>query len=230
MPPADQVERVDEYSAVALFVQSARRVQAGFVLRAEERLAVARICRLVEGMPLAIELAAAWARVLSCAEIAREIERTLAPEANLEFLAASMRDVPERHRSMRAVIDHSWKLLSDDEQCALRQLAVFRGGFTREAAERVAGALLALPLKALHVRPRRGGSLYREVVAAPEHVDGHAQAHEPAGALAEPGRVAVRAEPTQRDGGEPGHEHGVKMYATSISRITRYIFLGLLVF
>jgi predicted ATPase/transcriptional regulator with XRE-family HTH domain/Tfp pilus assembly protein PilF len=130
-------------SAVALFMDSARRARTGFALQATEWPLVARICRLLAGVPLAIELAAAWVRVLGCAEIAAEIERTLAGDRNLEFLATSRRDVPERHRSMRAVIDHSWKLLSAGEQQVLAQLAVFRGGFTREAAERVAGAPLA---------------------------------------------------------------------------------------
>ena len=138
VPPLDQVDRAEEYSAAALFVQSARRAQVGFELRAEERPWVARICQLVEGMPLALELAAAWVRLLSCREIAQEIER------NLDFLSASVRDLPERHRSMRAVFSHSWKLISDEERRALSRLSVFRGGFTREAAEQVAGASLTL--------------------------------------------------------------------------------------
>ncbi|RPJ42948.1 MAG: hypothetical protein EHM21_12180 [Chloroflexi bacterium] len=87
-------------------------------------------------MPLAIEMAAAWVRVLSCAEISEEIER------GLDFLSAASRDVPTRHRSMRAVFDHSWKLLSGEEQEALLRLSVFQGGFRREAAEQVAGAVL----------------------------------------------------------------------------------------
>jgi predicted ATPase/DNA-binding XRE family transcriptional regulator len=154
VPPLDQVDQAEEYSAVALFVQSARRAQAGFELRAEERPWAVRICQLVEGMPLAIELAAAWVRMLTCQEIAQEIER------NLDFLAASARDLPERHRSMRAAFDHSWKLLSDDERRSLSQLSVFRGGFTREAAGQVAGApltlLLALVSKSL-VQPVADG-------------------------------------------------------------------------
>jgi tetratricopeptide (TPR) repeat protein len=96
------------------------------------------ICRLVDGMPLAIELAAAWVRTLSCLEIAQEIER------GLDFLRVSARDIPRRHHSLRAVFDHSWHLLSEDERCVLRRLSVFRGGFTREAAEYVAGATLSL--------------------------------------------------------------------------------------
>jgi tetratricopeptide (TPR) repeat protein len=123
---------------VALFVQSAQRAQVGFELRAEERAWAARICQLVEGMPLAIELAAAWVRLLSCQEITQEIER------NLDFLATSARDLPERHHSMRAVFNHSWKLASDEERRVLSRLSVFRGGFTREAAEQVAGAPLTL--------------------------------------------------------------------------------------
>ena len=89
-------------------------------------------------MPLGMELAATWVRLLSCAEIAAELER------GLDFLQASTRDLPERHRSMRAVFAHSWQLLDAEEQQVLRRLAVFRGGFTRAAAEQVAGATLAV--------------------------------------------------------------------------------------
>jgi len=138
VPPGDQTEDLEKYSAARLFLQSAQRAQVGFVLSAEERPAVARICRIMEGMPLGIELAAAWVRSLSCYEIAQETER------NLDFLTVSMRDVPARHRSMRAVFDHSWRLLSAQEQQVLRRMSVFRGGFRREAAEAVAGATLPL--------------------------------------------------------------------------------------
>jgi predicted ATPase/transcriptional regulator with XRE-family HTH domain len=138
LPPTDQTENLEAYSAITLFVQSARRLQADFDLTAETQPAVARICRLLEGLPLGIELAAAWVRTLSCREIASEIE------AGLDFLAASMRDAPERHRSITAVFDHSWKLLTGAEQRVLRQLSVFRGGFRREAAKAVAGATLPI--------------------------------------------------------------------------------------
>jgi predicted ATPase len=89
-------------------------------------------------MPLALELAAAWVRTLSPEEIAQEIE------GGIDFLAAYVRDLPERHRSMRAVFDHSWRLLSADEQSVLARLSVFRGGFQREAAEAIAGASLVV--------------------------------------------------------------------------------------
>ena len=124
--------------ALRLFVERAAQARPGFVLDEEERLQALRICRLVAGMPLGIELAAAWVSMLSCAEIAEEIER------NVDFLATSMRDVPERHRSLRAAFDQSWRLLSDGQRDVFAQLSVFRGGFDRDAAKAVAGADLRL--------------------------------------------------------------------------------------
>jgi predicted ATPase/class 3 adenylate cyclase len=124
--------------ALRLFIERAAQARPGFVLDEEERLQALRICRLVAGMPLGIELAAAWVSMLSCVEIADEIER------NVDFLATSMRDVPERHRSLRAAFDQSWRLLSDEQRDSFAQLAVFRGGFDRDAANAVAGADLRL--------------------------------------------------------------------------------------
>ncbi len=131
-------EEVESYSAVQLFLQSAARLGATFALSKADKPYLVRICQLVEGMPLGLELAAAWVRVLSCQEIVQEIEK------NLAFLTTSLRDMPARHRSLAAVFDHSWKLLSSEEQSVFRGLAVFRGGFWREAAEQVAGATLPL--------------------------------------------------------------------------------------
>ena len=124
----------DDSAAVRLFVDRARQVDSGYVLSDDERPQVERVCRLVNGMPLGIELAAAWASTIPCSEIADEIER------NLGFLETSMRDVPERHRSLRATFEGSWRLLSDDERRIFARLAVFRGSFTRDAASAVAGA------------------------------------------------------------------------------------------
>jgi len=135
-PEAEQTEGLNEYAAVALFVQRARRASPRFAFREADLAAIADVCRLVEGMPLAIELAATWSRMLSPAEIAQEIE------GGLDFLSASVRDLPERHRSMRVVFDQTWQRLSAKEQQALSQLSVFRGGFSRQAAEQVAGASL----------------------------------------------------------------------------------------
>ena len=136
-PTAEREDGLEEYGAVSLFLQRAQRARPGFQMNWEDKTSVARLCRLVEGMPLAIELAAAWVRLLSPAEIATEIEQSL------DFLNAQMRDLPERHRSMRAVFDHSWQMLSTEEKGVLGRLSVFRGGFQRRAAEQVAGASLA---------------------------------------------------------------------------------------
>ena len=138
IPPECQADRLGTYSAVTLFLQCAQRVRPGFSLTPDEYPPIVHICRLVEGMPLGIELAAAWVRVLSCGEIAQEIQR------NLDFLTTSARDVPERHRSLQATMDHSWNLLSSDERGVLSRLSVFRGSIHREAAEQVAGATLPL--------------------------------------------------------------------------------------
>ena len=138
VPASDQDEQFESYSAVALFLQSARRVRAGFELREEDRRCVLKICQIMEGMPLGIELAAAWVGLLPCEEIAREIER------NIDFLTVSMRDMPERHRSLRATLDHSWKLLNAEEKWILSRLSVFHGSFRREAAEEICGASLAV--------------------------------------------------------------------------------------
>ena len=124
--------------ALRLFVERATQAEPGFSLDDGELVEARRICRLVEGLPLGIELAASWVSMLSCAEIADEIER------NIDFLATSMRDVPERHRSLRAAFDQSWRLLSGEQQDVLARLSVLRGDYGREAAVAVAGADLRL--------------------------------------------------------------------------------------
>ena len=135
-PDWETPEDALEYSAVKLFLQSARRAQAGFELEADDLQYISRICRLVGGMPLGILLAAAWIEMLTPAEIAAEIER------GLDFLEDSARDMPERQHSVRAVFDHSWNLLAEREGAVFAELSVFRGGFTRDAAQEVTGASL----------------------------------------------------------------------------------------
>ena len=122
----------DRYSAVQLFVQCAQRVQPNFQLEEATAVAVARICQLVDGMPLGLTLAAAWVRHLACTDIVCEIEQTA------DFLATSLRNTPARHRSMRAVFDYSWRLLTATEQETLAQLAIFPQRFSREAAQAIA--------------------------------------------------------------------------------------------
>jgi len=135
--PQDENEPgAEAYSAVQLFMQSARRGGPGFHL--DDIAAVTRVCQLVEGLPLALELAASWAHQMPCARIAAHIER------DLDFLSTNLRDVPERHRSAGALFEHSWRLLSSEEQAVLRKLSVFRGGFDADAATYIAGAALRM--------------------------------------------------------------------------------------
>lgn len=149
-------------TSVELFLQRARRAHVGFNATTEDIPAIIRICKLVDGMPLGIELAAAWVRTLSCEEIARELER------GLDFLSVSAKDLPARHRSMRAVFDHSWKLLSEEEQDILLRLSVFQGGFSRDAVQQVAKATLptlsALVTKSLIRRNGTGRYELHELV------------------------------------------------------------------
>ncbi len=118
-------------AAAQLFVQTALRAQHDFELRADDIPHLAHICRLVDGMPLGIEISASWVDMLTLADIAREIRRSL------DFLETEWRDIPSRHRSMRAVFDATFRRLSQAEQDAFVQLTVFRGGFTRQAARGV---------------------------------------------------------------------------------------------
>jgi len=99
---------------------------------------VVNICRLVVGLPLGIVLAAAWVRQFPPARIATSIQE------NLDFLASSSRDASPQHSSLRAVFNHSWNLLSEEERRVFRRLSVFRGGWEEKAAEMVAGASLQL--------------------------------------------------------------------------------------
>lgn len=136
VPDADETETdvLRAFDAVKLFELRARAAAPSFdVARAAGD--VAALVRLLEGAPLAIELAAAWVRLLPVAEIRREIERSL-------DLLEGAAHVPDRQRSVRASFEHSWRLLTSVEQRALTQLAVFAAPFTREAAAQVAGANL----------------------------------------------------------------------------------------
>ncbi|MGD2077022.1 MAG: tetratricopeptide repeat protein [Chloroflexota bacterium] len=145
-PPEDQPGQPEEYDAVGLFVERARRMALNFDYQAEAA-GVARICRLVDGLPLAIELAAAWVRGLSCRQIADRISADL---AQLQMTSPSL---PPRQQSLEAVFANSWSLLTREEQAIYPRLSTFRGGFAAAAAEKVATAgqraLLSLADKSL---------------------------------------------------------------------------------
>ncbi|MEM7116131.1 MAG: tetratricopeptide repeat protein [Chloroflexota bacterium] len=123
------------HSAVTLFAQRAKQGKPSFDVE-QELLATLHICQLVDGMPLALELAATWVRQLSCAQIAAEIK------TEIDFLATHSRNMPARHRSVRALFDYSWQQMTAAEQNVFKRLSVFRGGFERNAAKAVANASL----------------------------------------------------------------------------------------
>jgi predicted ATPase/DNA-binding SARP family transcriptional activator len=127
VPDSEQHQNMADYDAIALFLQCAQRISGYFSLVAAQA-DVVRICRLVAGMPLGIELAAAWVRVLPCSEIASGIEHSL------DLLSTDLQNIPARHRSMRAAFDYSWRLLSEEERRIFSKLSVFIGGFDSEAA------------------------------------------------------------------------------------------------
>ena len=132
--PGDDAPPLSE--AAQLFLQRAKRVDVTFSPTEKDLNAAEEVGRRVQGSPLAIELAASWTRALPWAEIAAQLGEG-------EVLSTTLRDVPERHRSIGAAFERSWQLLSDEEQRVLRELSVFRGGFSREAAKEVVGAGLS---------------------------------------------------------------------------------------
>lgn len=161
-PTDDPNNHYEQFSAFQLFLQTAQRSRPGIDLGSEERRAAGRICSLLDGNPLAIELAAGWVRALSCEEIYHEIRR------NLDFLSTRGRDIPVRQQSLRATFDYSWSLLPEEEQRALRKLSIFRGGFRRSAAEQIAQvalpSLLSLVEKSLVRRMDSGWFTMHELV------------------------------------------------------------------
>lgn len=162
LPQAERNELGRHSSALTLFSEHAQRIEQGFQLNHTNQELVATICRLVDGMPLGIELAAGWVRILSLEEIAQELLRSL---HNQHLSGCTL---PERHRSLHDVVDYSWQLLSEAERQALSQLAVFRGGFERAAAEYVAQANLTILVqlidKSLVRRQQNGRYELHEVI------------------------------------------------------------------
>jgi predicted ATPase/class 3 adenylate cyclase len=130
------LEDAEQVSGARLFIDAARRARPDFALQQDDMEPLTEILRLTHGVPLGILLAAAWVDMLSVADIAAEVAKSL------DFLESELSDVPERQRSVRAVFEYSWNLLSPDQQSLFAALSIFRGGFAREAAEVVAGASL----------------------------------------------------------------------------------------
>jgi predicted ATPase/class 3 adenylate cyclase/Tfp pilus assembly protein PilF len=130
----EAMAQLTQYEAVRLFIARAQDVRPDFAVDSENAPAVAEICHRLDGLPLAIELAAARIKLLPLEALRRRLEQ------RLTLLTSGTRDVPERQRTLRAAIDWSYDLISAEEQALFRQVAVFAGGFTLETAERVIGS------------------------------------------------------------------------------------------
>jgi predicted ATPase/predicted Ser/Thr protein kinase len=133
LPRGDELTEVAAAEAVTLFVDRARALQSAFTFGASNAATIARICRRLDGIPLAIELAAARTRILTPQEIDKHLDD------RFRLLAGDARGVPERHRTLRAAVDWSYGTLSESEKQMLRALSVFAGGWTIEAAVAVCG-------------------------------------------------------------------------------------------
>lgn len=124
-------EHGERFEAVQLFIQAARRARPGFRYTVANGPSVACICRQVQGWPLALEMAAAWVRMMSCEAICKQITQSS------ELLSSAVHDVPQRQRSIKTIFEHTWATLSVDEKTALVRLTVFRGDFSRDAAQTI---------------------------------------------------------------------------------------------
>jgi diguanylate cyclase (GGDEF)-like protein len=136
--PSEGDANWEHFPAIELFLDRARRNQPDFRMAAEDIPCLMRICQSVAGLPLGLELAAAGLRVYSCQKIAEELAH------NLDILATTMQDVPERQRSLRAAFDHSWALLNDREKDALRRLSIYQGEFSIDDAVATTGASIGV--------------------------------------------------------------------------------------
>ena len=134
--PTDDLGAVGRNDSIAVFTARARAVDPQFQLSAANAQALIGICKVLDGMPLALELAAARVRLLSADEILARLERPL------DVLAGGQADLPPRQRTLRATIDWSHELLTEEQQALFARLAVFAGGFTLEAVESVCGTTL----------------------------------------------------------------------------------------
>ena len=171
VPPLDlpdvgdlpSLEALSQYEAVRLFVDRATAVRPGFAVTNENAPAVAEICARLDGLPLAIELAAARVKILPPQAMLSRLDRAL------PLLATGSRDLPQRQRTLRDAISWSYDLLEEPERRLFARLAVFVGGFSLEAAEAVANPAEELGLDAFDgVASLTNKSLLRQMVTGPE--------------------------------------------------------------
>jgi hypothetical protein len=200
--PVSGEERSGDASGIQLFVQSARRLILDFTLDDDTFQKAAHVCGLLQGMPLGIVLAASWVNVLSLSEIAREIA------ANVDFLSSDLRDVPIRHKSIRAVFDYSFHLLRSNERAAMARLSVFHGGFTREGAESVALADL-----------RVLAGLTRKSLLSRDPASGRYELHELLRQYADARRAPTQLPRSARAGRQTRGDAGPGPHRTSATRV-----------
>ena len=143
-PPENTKEPLERFDAVKCFTQYAKQFSKTFEASEDNLEAIARLCRKVEGLPLALELASTWIRGLSLLEILSRLNESF------DLLSSKLYDLPKRHHSLRTVFDYSWQLLTEEEQKVLTKLSVFQGGFSLEAVEEVAKTHLALLLSLIN--------------------------------------------------------------------------------
>ena len=142
MPVFDQIT---QFEAIELFASRASAVQPQFALTAHNAIDVAQVCTQLDGIPLAIELAAGWVRTLPIDQISRRLGE------NIDFLRGASRTALPRHQTLRACLDWSYDLLSSGERDLLGALSVFAGGWTLEAAEAVCAGKCELPFEVLDI-------------------------------------------------------------------------------
>lgn len=185
LPPLRQGERplrvtVEGYDAIRLFVERAATARRGFALVDQNAPAIAHICRRLDGIPLALELAAAWIALLAPEQIAERLDEDFA------LLAGAQRGVVPRHQTLTAAIEWSYNLLTEAERALLRRLSIFNGGWNLDAAESVAGGLPPLaPLETL--------ALLQRLVSKSLVIVEHPPAGEPRYRLLETIRAYTRA-------------------------------------
>lgn len=167
IPAAQDDHAIEAYDAAQFFLRSARRVRSDFILSEGDKAALFELCSMLQGMPLALELAATWVRVFSLPDLVQEIRQ------DVGVLETTGQEVSERHKSIRSVFDYSWNLLTSEEQRVLAGLSVFRGGFDWQAAQVVTGAtprtLLWLVNKSLVRTSASGRFLVLEVIRQCAH-------------------------------------------------------------
>lgn len=176
-PEQADVPDPEQFSGVRLFVEQARRIDRDFYLEAEQLGDVLEICRLVDGLPLGIELAARWITDLTPAEIAAEIR------TSLDFLTAASPQRNLRHQSVRATFSYSWRMLTHEEQVALADLSILAGDFSRKAALNISecsiGVLVRLRSKSLLHQVAPGTYSMHQLLRqfASEHLETYSTEH-----------------------------------------------------